>query len=359
MTSERLQVTATKPRYDFVDNMRAIGIVLVVVGHAPGFGGTAQEIIYGFHMPLFFFISGFLFKSEKLALGVTGYVGSLWRSLLVPYFFFAVLSLVYWWAAHGIASRSAAGATRAWYEPMLPIIIGYGHVANIGLWFFTCLAVTSLGYFLLRRYGSSRVTLSVAALSVVSFLLLYRESWPRMPWGADIAVVALFYYALGNFWSEHGTRWSGAGGKVRKIVIAVTAFAVSISLTALNGWVSLLELDFGEMPLLSIPTALAGIVGVMFASAIWRANAVTRWLSTNTIVIFPSHALMFSVFTGIGVMAFGLPHDFKDSSTVYGITYVALALALGYPAAVVLRSWFPWVFGRRPRAGTTDDRVAA
>lgn len=46
-------------RIAWVDGLRGIAILLVVLGHVnPPF----KKIIYGFHMALFFIISGFLFK---------------------------------------------------------------------------------------------------------------------------------------------------------------------------------------------------------------------------------------------------------------------------------------------------------
>lgn len=334
-------------RYDFVDNMRAIAIVLVVVGHAPGIGTTAVTIIYGFHMPLFFFISGLLLRSDKLSLGIGAYLAMLWKSLLLPYFFFGVISYLYWLATHSAATKAAEYSQLAWYEPIFPLFVGYGHAANIGLWFFTCLAVTSLAYYLLRRYVSGKIALSVIAVSFFSFIFWHDESWPRLPWCVDVALVALLFYAIGHYWSDDLRRYVLAVSKTKSLAIGLVLLALSIALTAVNGRVGMLDLNFGTYPMLFAPNAIAGIAGVLFVSSVVNAGAVSRWLSKNTIIIFPTHALMFSVFTGVGVMLFGLPHDFKDSSVFYGLVYVMLALILCYPTARISYNLFPFVLGRR------------
>jgi len=53
-------------RLDYLDLAKGIGIILVVGAHLIGEGGmsfatsrVAREIVYQFHMPLFFVISGF------------------------------------------------------------------------------------------------------------------------------------------------------------------------------------------------------------------------------------------------------------------------------------------------------------
>lgn len=50
--------TIRKSRMDYIDIYRAFGIILMVMGHI-GFGGKFDKFIHAFHMPMFFFISGF------------------------------------------------------------------------------------------------------------------------------------------------------------------------------------------------------------------------------------------------------------------------------------------------------------
>lgn len=61
-------------RYSWIDILYTMGIVLVVLGHShPSdwtvYAGTFLEevikFIYSFHMPLFFFIAGFLFMNSN------------------------------------------------------------------------------------------------------------------------------------------------------------------------------------------------------------------------------------------------------------------------------------------------------
>lgn len=90
-----------KNRYTEVDIARGVGIFFVVLGHAikqtgvsAGWIRILTYIIYSFHMPLFFCLSGFV-SAKILPMGKTeriSYVGSRARRLLVPYF---VIGLLY------------------------------------------------------------------------------------------------------------------------------------------------------------------------------------------------------------------------------------------------------------------------
>lgn len=52
-----------KNRIEWIDTAKGIGIILVLLGHADF--EPFSKIIYMFHIPLFFFISGFLFHFNE------------------------------------------------------------------------------------------------------------------------------------------------------------------------------------------------------------------------------------------------------------------------------------------------------
>lgn len=73
-----------------VDIAKGILIILVVVAHAQT--DIVHDIIFMFHMPLFFMISGFLMGREKLL--KTGYVSGKIKHLMIPYIIYLVLDMV-------------------------------------------------------------------------------------------------------------------------------------------------------------------------------------------------------------------------------------------------------------------------
>ena len=50
-------------RIEWIDIAKGIGIILVVIGHISQIE-VLNDIIYSFHMPLFFIISGYLYKRK-------------------------------------------------------------------------------------------------------------------------------------------------------------------------------------------------------------------------------------------------------------------------------------------------------
>ena len=107
--AERLPASPTvtgRTRLPFIDAAKGIGILLVVLGHSPGLPPFGVVLIYSFHMPLFFFISGFVQTATRSATPAGEVIRRNARSLLIPYLFFFAVSLVYWMATRGLGTRA-------------------------------------------------------------------------------------------------------------------------------------------------------------------------------------------------------------------------------------------------------------
>jgi len=68
----QMKVVAGRDTFDWILIAKGIGIILVVVGHfqletSPTYWLEIRKIIYSFHMPLFFILSGYLFSDGKYA----------------------------------------------------------------------------------------------------------------------------------------------------------------------------------------------------------------------------------------------------------------------------------------------------
>ena len=63
--NNRAHTVTPKQRIAEIDVAKAIGIICVIIGH--GTTGVIHNYIYLFHMPLFFILSGYMIKGEKLS----------------------------------------------------------------------------------------------------------------------------------------------------------------------------------------------------------------------------------------------------------------------------------------------------
>jgi fucose 4-O-acetylase-like acetyltransferase len=97
-----------KERLTYIDQMRGIAILLVIMGHLIQFNGLGLnnavfEFIYSFHMPLFFIISGYIgFKTVKVN-GLKSYILLLKKKfigLMLPLLFWSLIVTKYFFTDH-------------------------------------------------------------------------------------------------------------------------------------------------------------------------------------------------------------------------------------------------------------------
>ena len=129
-------------RKKYIDILKGIGIFYVILGHVTH-TSFLFRYIYSFHMPLFFFISGMLFVPSK-HVSTSGYIKKKANSLLIPYIFFYLVSLLYWYfVEYRIFGRD--GDT-TFLNELYRIFHGTGSIAAGTLWFLPCLFCVEVLY---------------------------------------------------------------------------------------------------------------------------------------------------------------------------------------------------------------------
>jgi len=332
-------------RLDYIDNAKAMAILLVIIGHTDGIPHFLEIFIYSFHMPAFFFLSGYLVKDSKLGIKFKTYAGIQFRNLIIPYLFFAVFSLLYS-ILNNFISRNPIDL----YSKLLGIAYGNcdGLVVNRVLWFFTCLFVTSLLFYLLfKALKKAYLVMLVSLATCLLFMYFHNPSQMRMPWNLDLSIIALFFFAAGKFYSEISIKNDLVKKNGTRIAFVILLCIALFYLSKLNGRIDMAYMVF-KNPLLFVANGCIGIVIVLLSSLLLPPTKMARFLSRNTIVIFPLHPLIFSVFTAVGMMIFKLPHSFQATMLFAGI-YSCGAIILCYPASLLLFNFLPIAVGGRKK----------
>jgi len=184
-------------RIEWIDIAKGIGIICVVMGHIFSTQMLANKIIFLFHMPLFFYVSGFLHKGET---SNGKYIVKKLKSLIVPYFsvfIFVYLSyfLIYFPKNY---SPDHIDVDITYYilgGRLLREIIDNVFVA---MWFITCLfAVQVLYNFIQSVFRPTTVHIVVAVLLVAAYInsIWFPDFW--LYWCANVALMAIPIYHIG------------------------------------------------------------------------------------------------------------------------------------------------------------------
>jgi fucose 4-O-acetylase-like acetyltransferase len=276
------------PRNATVDTARGIGIILVVLGHnwtVLQERGELFRVIYSFHLPLFFFLSG-LFLKDSVSFGK--FALSRADALLKPYF--AVLLLL------GIAELTAPRLLPISISSPLAYFSGvvYASAPTIAwapLWFLPHLFVASLlSLALLRATAGIKklrftcLLLAAAALLAAGMVLIGRfwqiptaklsfmglDRLPGLPWSLDLAFISSAFMLAGFL----------LGKQLTAMRFSATAFLASaFAFAALHRFFDV-TMDLGlrtyGAPLVSTLQAALGIYLVLSASSLLQRHAVFR-----------------------------------------------------------------------------------
>ncbi len=342
----------TGPRLDYVDVAKAFGIVLVVVGHAVAEPVEMLMLVYSFHMPLFFFLSGCLQRPAHfdVPLGFTAQRAA--RALLVPYAFFFLVSMAYWLVTRNIGQRALQFAGVGADDALRGLFTGLSAdlFVNVTLWFFPCMFACQVGYAALRRrVGAGAALLWLVAAAVL--LMVATTPWEqRLPWGLDIVWIALVFYAAGH-WLQvagHMARLAAVPLKVLFVPLGATAL-LWLALANVQGPVDLARARFGLHPSLFVPCALAGVGFVVAIAQRVPLSRGMRWLADNSIVIFPLHPLLINFASGLLQLS-GRKALADQSGLVWYAAATAWGLLASVPAAFMLRRHFPALIGLRGKS---------
>ena len=141
-------------RIEWIDIAKGMGIIYVVLSHVYSIPAALSNYIYSFHMPLFFFLSGYLFFENKYK-SVAEFLKKRVQTLVIPYFIFSFITCAYW-----ALMQNRFGDDTGQHDIGHAIIgifysNGIHHFMefNVALWFLTCLFIVEIFFYFIRRFS--------------------------------------------------------------------------------------------------------------------------------------------------------------------------------------------------------------
>ncbi|MBR6308409.1 MAG: acyltransferase family protein [Lachnospiraceae bacterium] len=315
-------------RIDSVDILRAVGILIMVMGHV-GFGGVFDRYIHSFHMPIFFLISGFLFVPKK-EVGVGLQILKRAGRLLIPYVFYAIINYLFW---------ILLIYDKEWYVPLLNAVTynTQGLPISGALWFLTAMFFAEAYYMILDRVIKNEIVRSalVIFVSVVASFLQNITSF-RLPLTIDTAVVCMGFLELGRILKHIDQSTWMSKIKQRKIlvfILAVVLLCVNVVLSFVNEYVNIKSGWYGFVPLFWI-NALIGsaaylTLAIWFDSVAAESNIIRRILVVigRRSMIFLGLNQLVILLLSVAYSVLRLPYNFYISGVIiFAATAVVLYL---------------------------------
>lgn len=183
-----------------IDLAKTFGIALVVLGHVSGSGESTgllgiRHFLYQFHVPLFFFLSGYCSKEEE---AWKTFVIKKIRRLYLPF----VISNLVFYCIH-VITHTLAGETFPAIDitkHCIKILLGLSLTPLGGATWFL---ITLLEALVLYKILDTLFHRLPIVILLTSLLLGIAGTYFDLPWGISSALIALFFVCVGHFTKRH------------------------------------------------------------------------------------------------------------------------------------------------------------
>ncbi len=356
----------------WIDALKGFGIALVVIAHY-SLPEALDTYIFSFHMPLFFFISGFLFNFVKYTGSATNFVKGRFRSLIIPYLAFAVLTCLFYFL---LDEAYSPGVTSIKFfeadvlHMIYSIIYALGPMIsyNPPLWFLTCLFVTELlFYWLAKRYywQPGKLMVWITAAGIIGYL--YSVYVPfRLFWNADVALTAVVFYGAGNLFrkfieTEEELR-AGSGllksnsRIIERLFRVEKLFAIIFVLVSLLYFMYLLEFptDKINMNVMKYGSffsfyllAFSSIFALVYVFKKIGSSKVLEYYGRNSLIVLALHFPMKDILTKLSNIFFEIDLDCFGCTTSFALILTVLNLLGLVPIIYIVNKYFPFLAGKK------------
>lgn len=366
------QSQPSRERLSWIDTAKGLSILSVVMGHAAEKGGQDAFLLrlsMFLGVAAFFFLSGATFElgraKEKTPVH---FLRNLGRTLVVPYFAWAFLSILVYGAAGEVAADRLHAETG--HYAIVPNLLGmlYGNSNFTGtgesgsgymewnrpLWFLTCLFIVKCSWYLLLRVRGKRgkvLHIAVFAGSVCTLVIGTQEPRLRLPWEAETAAGVLWIFGLGVLYMQRRAEIEPAGAGHGNRQCRGACFTGGALCVVLLLWLLVppqaadFRADRFTHPLLTIPEVCLGICAILCFARALEGSCLLTYAGERTMAILVMHK-----FVLIALKILGREAGISRSLWLLvpeDLVMTAAAAAVCLLSERILAPCLPWLFGKR------------
>ncbi|OYP50848.1 hypothetical protein CIK97_04565 [Prevotella sp. P3-120] len=316
---------ATIGRLNWIDWMKAILIMLVVLGHT---GGTFTKEIYLFHVPAFFFVSGYL---SKFDIPIKKLIQS-----VVP----LVAAVLLYILAHAFISYSINVISNQ------TIDIRKGITLCPQFWFVWVLVIMKFITNAVQRFvGIITVKWGGVILLCIIYIFLSHASRIHTSFYIDRTICAMPYFIIGNRIRQYFgctlerearlENWT----KIKNLLLSALLFAFMIGIMKFENGGEITDMYhfcFGNSVVLYYVMAMLGTAALMIVARTLPRNRIIEDISDGTFLILGVH---FQVVKGLKPVV----ESIGDESQLVSLL---LVLILCYPLIILSKIYCPILLGK-------------
>ena len=310
----------------YLDAARGLGILLIILSHIWEDQRPVIVLMYSFHVPMFFLISGLLMAhTNVISRSWKRILTSRIRGLVIPYFFYELVFLVIFGLRSGFDFSSQNGS---WYDSLLMKPL------NVPIWFLIVLFAAELFVILILKTVRSK------HVSALIFLAAFVLSFAGAGLGDRETAAVLFrilsavgFLGLGYF------SYAFLNGRTYSVPLLSIAAVLTCIPALWNGKVGIYKLTFGNPVIFTVCAALGSFL-ILFLLKNFRIRAL-ELLGQHTVAILGLHIIALRILQEI----LGLKTD-GYAGGILALVLVSFSMTI---AGMVLEWIVPFTVGKRKK----------
>lgn len=298
-------------RIEILDYLRGGAMLLVFIQHCH----ILSSEILAFHMPLFFILSGYIFKyKENNGICYKGtnmfeYARKRFYRIMAPYFCFEFISFILAFSIHHLFEFLHLGNVYMNIDLKAAIIDSITCIQTPSymgiiphLWFFPCIYIVDLLFIFIKKYFNVNVIFIMLGSLLVSLSTQFLPF--RLPFTIDTAFMGLFFLHIGYYFKYFIDKILNVyKGGTKFILSAILSIPIFLYLVINNDNFLMFANKYGNY-LYAIPAALLGIyIYLVLIVLLKQYNLLPirlfSFLSRNSLLLFPLHLMFMSIYNKV------------------------------------------------------------
>lgn len=261
--------------------LKGIGIFLVVLGHAGSLNESVVNVIFSFHMPLFFFVSGFFFKETTLK----EFFVKKGKRILVPYIAFSFLSFLIYFIPN--YKHSKFNFFDFFYGTFLGVSDGFYLSWNIVLWFLPALFLLNLIYLLVTKAKMNFLLVVLFAIGIY----FKNDETKILPFHLISALLSLPFFVIGNYLKQYYEVLN----KYLKNWMFVLLLILGVFIANSNSIIPDLRINLIGNSIVFYLASILLIFATLLLSRLIKEHKILEWLGNNSLLIMCLHLKLFFI----------------------------------------------------------------
>ena len=315
-------------RLHYIDILKGIGIILVILGHSC-ISGKVYVYIFSFHMPLFFFISGYLYINNN---NFMNFVYKKIKTLLIPYICFAVITGI-------IYSLISNNFDLLFLLEKILYLKGEVLQLDSPLWFLPCLFFAEIIYYIVYKFADKDDKKIITALILLSLVGYFSKV--ILPFGIQIAFTGVVFMGLGNLFKKYELKI-----KISKYLL-LGLFIIGGAISLKNGVINMYRLTYNNYIMFYVGALISIFICFEVAKFI-KTNNVLEYLGRNSLIFMATHIFVTKFMYELFKTYINSNQNFVITS-ILGAIFTIIAIVVSIPFVHLINNHIPFMIGKNTK----------